>query len=185
VNFRTAIFVLSLCELALTGSRKASVQEVKHPSAADQPQDASQPKQEPPTQPIPYSHKKHLALGLECEQCHPNAEPGDRMTFPAISKCMACHSTIAKDKPSIQKLTEFSKSKQPIPGVRIYVVSSWVYWSHRAHLEARMSCQMCHGEISEMDVMAKVSKVTTMAGCIECHRKNEANTGCQFCHEDK
>ncbi|HEY6946812.1 MAG TPA: hypothetical protein VI431_16865, partial [Candidatus Acidoferrum sp.] len=23
-----------------------------------------------PTQPIPYSHKKHLAFGLECKTCH-------------------------------------------------------------------------------------------------------------------
>ena len=25
-----------------------------------------------PAQPLPYSHKKHLALGLRCQQCHTN-----------------------------------------------------------------------------------------------------------------
>ncbi|HEV3420672.1 MAG TPA: cytochrome c3 family protein, partial [Candidatus Acidoferrum sp.] len=53
-----------------------------------------------PAQPIAYSHKKHLAFGLECKKCHTNPEPGKLMTFPATSTCMECHVTIAKDKPS-------------------------------------------------------------------------------------
>jgi Cytochrome c7 and related cytochrome c len=139
----------------------------------------------PPEQPIPYSHKTHLALGLKCRECHPNPEPGDRMTLPATSKCMACHVIVAKDKPAIQKLAEFAKSKQAIPWVRVYVVSGWVYWNHRSHLEAGMKCEMCHGQVSQMDVMGRASNVTTMEGCIECHRKNDASTGCQYCHSDK
>lgn len=139
----------------------------------------------PPEQPIPYSHKTHLALGLKCLECHPNPEPGDRMTLPTPQKCMTCHAVIAKDKAAIQKLAEFAKSKQTIPWARVYVVSGWVYWNHRAHLEAGMKCEMCHGQVSEMNVMAKVSKVTTMEGCIECHRRNDASTGCQYCHADK
>jgi hypothetical protein len=34
-----------------------------------------------PAQPIPYSHKRHLALGLECRQCHVNPDAGEMMTF--------------------------------------------------------------------------------------------------------
>jgi len=30
----------------------------------------------PPVQPVPYSHKKHLAQGLDCKDCHTNPEPG-------------------------------------------------------------------------------------------------------------
>src|SRR5713226_2694867 len=73
-----------------------------------------------PEQPIPYSHKKHLSFGLECKNCHANPEPGKLMTFPANGKCMECHVTIARDKPSIQKLASFAKSQQPIPWVRVY-----------------------------------------------------------------
>lgn len=142
-------------------------------------------KPEAPHQPVPYSHKKHLALGLQCHDCHPNPEPGDRMTLPDASKCMACHSVIAKDKPSIQKLTEFSKTSAPIPWIRVYSLPSWVYWNHRSHLEAQMTCEMCHGKVEELDTMAKITNVTTMAGCIDCHKKNEADTGCKYCHADK
>ena len=179
---RAACLVLLLFLLFAVGVQGVAAQE---PAATAQSKDAPTTKSEPPVQPIPYSHKKHLAFGLKCQQCHINPEPGDRMTFPVTSKCMACHVTIAKDKPSIQKLADFAKTNQAIPWVRVYVVSSWVYWNHRAHLEAKMTCEMCHGQVAEMEVMTKVSNVTTMAGCIDCHRKNDASTGCQYCHADK
>ena len=138
-----------------------------------------------PSQPLPYSHKTHLALGLKCAICHVNPEPGDRMEFPATAKCMSCHTTIAKDKPAIQKLAEFAKSNEPIPWVRVYVVSAGVYWNHRSHLEAGVKCESCHGPVAQMDVMANVTNVTTMAGCVECHKLMKAGTGCGFCHEGK
>src|SRR6267154_86187 len=75
-----------------------------------------------PEQPIPYSHKQHHAFGLECKNCHTNPEPGKLMTFPPTSECMECHVTIAKGKPSIQKLAAFAKSQKPIPWVRVYTV---------------------------------------------------------------
>jgi hypothetical protein len=72
----------------------------------------------PPVQPIPYSHKTHLALGLQCQFCHSNPDPGNLMSFPAASKCMGCHATIANDKPAIRKLADFAKTHHPGPWVR-------------------------------------------------------------------
>lgn len=107
------------------------------------------------------------------------------MTLPAASKCMACHSTIAKDKPSIQKLSALAKSGETIPWLRVYVLPGWVYWNHRSHLEAEMDCEMCHGKVADMEVMFKATNVTTMAGCIDCHRQHHTSTGCKYCHADK
>ncbi len=136
----------------------------------------------PPVQPIPYSHKRHLALGLECKNCHTNPDPGNMMTFPATNKCMMCHETIAQDQPAIQKLTEFAKSREPIPWVRVYVIPSFVRWNHRTHLEAGMKCERCHGQVAQMDVMAEATIVASMFGCLDCHDKNNARTGCNTCH---
>jgi hypothetical protein len=61
----------------------------------------------PPEQPIPYSHKIHLALGLPCSTCHTNPAPGNLMTFPATSTCMSCHISIATNKTAILKLAAF------------------------------------------------------------------------------
>jgi hypothetical protein len=135
-----------------------------------------------PEQPIPYSHKKHLAVGLECKNCHTNPEPGKLMTFPPTSKCMECHVTIAKGKPSIQKLATFAKIQRPIPWVRVYTVLPGVAWTHRAHLAANVTCETCHGAVREMDTMSETTSVVTMYSCLSCHEMSHAKTSCQTCH---
>jgi hypothetical protein len=137
----------------------------------------------PPEQPLPYSHKRHLALWLECKTCHTNPEPGKLMTFPDTAKCMQCHITIAKDKPAIQKLAEYARSKQPIPWVRVYTVLPGVEWNHRAHLQAGVSCETCHGQVREMDQISEVTSVTTMYSCLHCHEIEHAKTACDTCHK--
>ena len=134
-------------------------------------------------QPVPYSHKTHLARGLQCRDCHVNPEPGELMTFPATAKCMACHLTIAREKPAIRKLAELAKGGAEIPWQRVYNVRAGTYWSHRTHLEGKVTCTECHGDVASLDVMTRLTNVTSMEGCITCHRERKAGTGCEFCHE--
>ena len=130
----------------------------------------AQAQSEPPavSQPIPYSHKTHLAVGLKCQQCHPNPDPGAAMTIPAAAKCRECHSTIADE---------------PIPWVRVYTVPKWVLWNHRTHLKAGATCEQCHGDVAQMDVIVKATNVTKMAGCLDCHRAKHATSSCNSCHD--
>jgi hypothetical protein len=159
------------------------------PQSAASPQEAKQmvpdnpSEHTPPVQPIAYSHKKHLAFGLECKKCHTNPEPGKLMTFPATSICMECHVTIAKDKPSIQKLAQYAKSKEAVPWVRVYTVLPGVAWNHRPHLDAGVKCERCHGKVREMEAMSEVTSVTTMYSCLHCHEMNQAKTACDTCHK--
>jgi|SRR5215470_13004104 len=136
-----------------------------------------------PAQPLPYSHKKHLALGLNCKDCHTNPEPGRLMAFPDTSKCMQCHVSVAKDKPSILKLAEYAKSKQTISWVRVYKVLPGVNWNHRAHLDVGIKCETCHGQVREMDTMSEVTSVASMGVCVSCHEMNHAKTACDTCHK--
>ena len=136
----------------------------------------------PPVQPIPYSHKTHLALGLQCQACHTNPAPGALMTFPATTICMNCHNTIATKKAAIVKLTQFAKSQQPMPWVRVYTLTPGIQWSHRKHIEAGVKCETCHGAVVEMEAMAMVTSVTAMGTCIHCHEMNKARTSCNTCH---
>jgi hypothetical protein len=135
-----------------------------------------------PEQPIPYSHKQHLAFGLKCPECHTNPEPGKLMTFPDAAKCMQCHVTIAKDKPSIQKIAQYAASNQQIPWVRVYKVIPGVNWTHRAHLAAGVKCETCHGDVSQISAMSEVTSVVTMYSCLTCHEMNHAKTTCETCH---
>src|ERR1700680_3105223 len=70
-----------------------------------------------PEQPIPYSHKKHLALGLECKNCHEMVDPGNNMELPATDKCTTCHRSVKADSSMIQKLAQFQKDGKPVPWV--------------------------------------------------------------------
>jgi len=135
-----------------------------------------------PEQPLPYSHKTHVSRGLDCRTCHTNSEPGNQMTFPAVATCMGCHNTIAKDRPAIMRLAEYAKSGQPVPWVRVYLVTPGVTWTHRKHFEAGLECINCHGDVGQLERMSQTTAVTSMASCIGCHQSHNASTVCQTCH---
>jgi len=138
-----------------------------------------------PRQPIPYSHKRHLAMGLQCSGCHVNPEAGKLMTYPPTSTCMGCHAAVATDRPAIQTLASFASSGKPIPWARVYQVPDYVYWKHGPHLEAKVTCAECHGPVAERDVITNETNVTTMLGCRTCHDKRQVYTGCEDCHEPR
>jgi len=182
-NRHTALVVAVMCWALLPLTGELTAQEAQPSQTAKQMVPDNPSQHTPPAQPISYSHKKHLSLGLECKNCHTNPEPGKLMTFPATGKCMECHITIAKDTPSIQRLAEYSKSKQPIPWVRVYTVLPGVAWNHRAHLGAGVKCETCHGQVVRMDAISEVTSVTTMYSCLSCHEMNHAKTACDTCHK--
>jgi Cytochrome c7 and related cytochrome c/Class III cytochrome C family len=137
---------------------------------------------EPPKQPLPFSHKLHVAQGLKCEGCHVNPAPGEQMTFPATAKCMTCHTEIATDKAAIKELNKYHRDNAAIPWVRIYQNPDWVWFSHRVHLEAGAKCERCHGAVAERDALWK-EKPLTMESCMNCHRETNASNACNYCHQ--
>lgn len=120
-------------------------------------------------QPVPFSHKRHVAAGLTCKDCHVGPDPGERMTLPAKAKCLGCH----------------RMSKEPIAWKRVYAVAAGVYWSHRTHLEAGLTCETCHGAVARMEVLTRVKDITSMTACMDCHRDRKASLGCDVCHEGR
>ena len=136
-----------------------------------------------PRQPLPYSHKIHAGkLNLPCRTCHPNPDPGERMTFPKAGTCMQCHKAIKTDSPAIQQLAKMAQDGGEIPWVRIYQIPSYVYFSHRAHSKAGAKCLDCHGRVANHDVLFKEMDIS-MGTCMDCHVKNKASVDCQYCHE--
>jgi len=135
-------------------------------------------------QPVPYSHKTHLALGLKCTSCHRNADPVEFMGFPPESFCMGCHQTIKADSPNIQKIAAAAREKKPIPWVSVYELPTFVYFSHRVHIQAGASCETCHGPVRERDVITK-EVVHNMRSCVACHAATKARRECTTCHEER
>ena len=140
-----------------------------------------------PVQPIAYSHKVHLAQGLECATCHTTAATGAQASLPPTATCMGCHATVKTDSPEIQKLKDFDTKKEEVPWRRVYRLPEYVYFSHQVHASASPSipCETCHGNVREMDQMQKV-KDMSMAACVDCHRQRSAPIGCgNVCHDSR
>jgi hypothetical protein len=140
----------------------------------------------PPVQPLPYSHKQHLALGLQCATCHSMPEPGDAATLPSTAVCMKCHAQVKTDSPHIQKLAGANASGEAIDWKRVYRVASFVTFSHKPHVKGRepATCETCHGEVREMDVMQRVKDIS-MGSCVQCHEEHQAPTRCDSCHDPR
>jgi cytochrome c7-like protein len=135
-------------------------------------------------QPVPYSHKAHLALGLKCQSCHWNADPGESMGFPPERVCMSCHQSVKTDSPQVAKVAAAARENKPIAWVRVYRLPSYVYFSHRVHIAAGATCERCHGPVRERDVITReVSH--GMRSCMECHTATKARVDCAACHEER
>jgi hypothetical protein len=134
-------------------------------------------------QPIAYSHKQHLALGLHCLDCHSSADTGSAATLPSVRKCMLCHAKLAANKPEIQKLAAFAGKNREVPWRRVYGFDreALVKFQHAPHFRAKIACDRCHGDMTQVttaDVLVKHS----MGSCLTCHRQNHASEDCAACH---
>ena len=134
-------------------------------------------------QPIAYSHKQHIALGLQCIDCHSSADTAAAATIPSVHKCMLCHAKIATAKPEIQKLAAFATNKREVPWQRVYGFSpeALVKFQHAPHIRAKVECATCHGDMTQATTADRLVK-HTMGTCLSCHRQYRATEDCAACH---
>ncbi len=134
-------------------------------------------------QPVAYSHKQHLALGLDCLDCHSTADTRAKATIPSVQKCMLCHAKVATDKPEVKKVAAYFNSKREIPWERVYgfPASALVKFQHAPHMRAKVACSTCHGDMTQAVAAQRVVN-HTMGTCLSCHRQNRAPEDCTACH---
>jgi hypothetical protein len=134
-------------------------------------------------QPIAYSHKQHIALGLQCLDCHISADNGAAATIPSVHKCMLCHAKIATSKPEIQKLAGYANGKREVPWQRVYGFppESLVKFQHGPHFRAKIDCATCHGDMTQATTADRLVK-HNMGTCVSCHRQKKAPEDCAACH---
>jgi menaquinone reductase, multiheme cytochrome c subunit len=128
-----------------------------------------------PVQPVPYSHKLHAGnLGMDCRYCHSTVEVSNYAAVPATETCMNCHTRVKPESEQLQLVRESYATGRAIPWVRIHQLPDYVYFSHKAHVTAGVSCVSCHGRVDQMAEVKQV-KPLTMAWCLECHRNPAAS----------
>lgn len=135
-----------------------------------------------PKQPIDYSHVLHVQQNqIECTYCHSGVTKSSFATVPSLETCMGCHSQIKKDSEQIKILQEHWDAKKPIEWVPVTNLPEHVQFNHQRHMKAGVSCQTCHGQVQEMEVVERASSLK-MGFCVSCHRENGASIDCGVCH---
>ncbi len=136
-----------------------------------------------PAQPVAYSHKQHVSMGLACLDCHSTADTAAAATIPSVTKCMLCHAKLATDKPEIKKIATYAESRREIPWVRVYEfdAGALVKFRHAAHTRAGVQCATCHGDMANATTAEPLVR-HTMGTCVSCHRENHASDDCATCH---
>jgi len=132
--------------------------------------------QQPPEQPIQFTHKLHVGLGIQCLYCHPGALRGPSPGLPNINKCWGCHQQIAKTQTS-DRLKPMRDRIDPATGkpgkgfawVPVAQVPDFVHFTHRPHIAAGLNCEKCHGDLTKMEI-AQNPQVMNMGWCLACHK---------------
>jgi hypothetical protein len=127
-----------------------------------------------PEQPIPFSHKHHVAdLGIDCRYCHTGVEKSAFAGLPSARTCMTCHSQIWKDAPVLAPLRASAATGKPILWKRVTELPDFVYFNHSAHVTRGVACVSCHGDLSAMPQVYEVHKLD-MSWCLDCHRHTDS-----------
>ncbi len=136
-----------------------------------------------PTQPIAFTHKVHLANGLQCLNCHTGVDTGPDARLPSVQLCMTCHQVIATDKPEIKKVAGYLARGEEIPWQRVYgfTQESHVKFNHAPHIRAGVDCKTCHGDMTQQTVAVRAVK-QNMGFCLDCHRTHNVSVDCTVCH---
>ncbi len=74
---------------------------------------------------------------------------------------------------------------------RVTQVPDFVYFNHAMHVTNKVTCETCHGQVSEMAVVRQ-TRPLTMSWCVDCHRdaekasvavtRSHSLTDCTTCH---
>jgi len=134
---------------------------------------AVRPQRVGPAQPLPFSHMVHAGYkGISCLFCHDSA---DRSRTRACrrwpSACCAMTRSSRTSRPS-RRCISITTAETPVPWVRVYKLSDFVFFNHEMHIRKNVDCGACHGDVKAMDRIVLNQKLE-MGWCVDCHRKPE------------
>ena len=126
-----------------------------------------------PEQPIPFDHSVHVGqLGMDCRYCHSFVEKSLHSNIPSTQTCYNCHQHIKPESEKLAPLREAMQTGEPIEWVQIHKTPDYAFFSHEVHVNRGVSCQSCHGQVNEMQVVWQ-DHSQTMGWCLDCHRNPE------------
>ncbi|MCB1070694.1 MAG: cytochrome c3 family protein [Verrucomicrobia bacterium] len=126
----------------------------------------------PREQVVPFSHKHHMAMGLDCRYCHTSVEEEAFAGIPPTRTCMNCHKLVWNEAPILQPVRDSWMNNKPLEWNRVHDLPQFAYFNHSAHVNAGVGCSTCHGRVDEMPLVHKQNTLY-MSWCLDCHRAPE------------
>jgi hypothetical protein len=144
----------------------------------------------------PFSHRIHLAMKLDCVECHTAAPASTKPTdnlLPTKQVCLTCHTEsevppIPVPPPTL--VSHFSHALHLKMGNIAPLLAKAVDKKNylqppgdtRTHLNITNPCEACHRGLEESD-RATHAVFPRMADCLVCHSQIENPFSCETCHE--
>lgn len=123
-------------------------------------------------QPIPFSHKHHANMGIDCRYCHTSVEDSSFAGIPPTKTCMNCHSIIFSDVPMLEPVRESWRTGESIQWTKVHDLPQFAYFNHSIHVAKGIGCSTCHGRVDQMQLVYKANTLY-MQWCLDCHRAPE------------
>ena len=138
-------------------------------------------------QPIAFNHVIHIDdAGMQCLECHLNAESAPFAGIPGKAICFDCHDIDEEtgSHPEKDKMFAYDERSEDIPWGRVAITRPDVYFSHRRHVtSAKLDCLECHKDQERLTSPPRRTRlVMTMDDCLECHAKSGMVEDCNTCH---
>lgn len=123
------------------------------------------------------------ATRTEADKARQERRPPHRLISPDLQKLYDALGLNDQLQPDAGKQT------QPIRWIRVHNLPEYTRFDHRAHVNAGVICQECHGQVQTMDVMRQSASLS-MGWCLRCHKDHKEiggkkvfpSTDCATCH---
>jgi hypothetical protein len=92
----------------------------------------------------------------------------ETIVSPEIAKIYAA---MGLDKTGQQR--DPNTEPEPIAWTKVHNLPDFAYFDHRAHVNAGVVCQSCHGPVETMERVRQFEDLS-MGWCVNCHRQSNA-----------
>ena len=141
---------------------------------------------------VPFSHRVHLAMKLECLTCHAAAATSTTATdnlLPAKTVCLRCHESAEIPAPPVTLVAKFSHALHLRMGNVAPIIAGMIDKGNylqppgdiRRHLNTKNACGACHRGLEESDRVMRAA-LPQMADCLVCHTRIDNPFSCEDCH---
>lgn len=150
-------------------------------------------------QPIPFPHDKHVARGIDCQYCHRGTNDGYQAGVPSVTDCYQCHQGMVTEglqvkpdrsnldtlRPGVKTLIkDYVDERREVRWFKYYDMPEHVKFPHKVHINAKIDCTECHGDVASYGYENfQMKQKPTMGWCVSCHRANGASQDCTACHQ--